>query len=365
MTKKQIKKEKSIFFDYEPIITYEDFINKEIYKIFSLSEQKIKLSDKNWKKLEEEILIDYQAYKNLFDIEFQVLDDYNLELWIKDYLSILIIEKFVWFWLSVWLLRKIFKLLTHNITDIFEEKNKYWDGEIAINVLNRKLKSKDIIERLFTSWILDYAKYKKIKDKRDKNQYKESFEIIKNQYEKHILDYFTWNIKYIEKIEDNYLMEYLLFCILFLEEKLYLCNYKNNDFFIVNETSLEDTLNYPILIFSLNKIFTPLLEKYNPEIIKKYLWEYWIEKKKISKNIIPKEVLDIVSNTDYIKVTLLKWKDWNIDFIERERHINREWNKFIDLEKQFPFAVISSKNHKWKSQKYIVNEKIKLKKDNK
>ena len=70
MTKKQIKKEKSIFFDYEPIITYDDFIKKEIYKIFSLSEQKIKLSDKNWRKLEEEILIDYQAYKNIFDIEF-------------------------------------------------------------------------------------------------------------------------------------------------------------------------------------------------------------------------------------------------------------------------------------------------------
>lgn len=362
MTKKQIKKEKSIFFDYEPIITYEDFIKKEIYKIFSLSEQKIKLSDKNWRKLEEEILIDYQAYKNIFDIEFQVLDDYNLELWIKDYLSILIIEKFVWFWLSVWLLRKIFKLLNNNIIDVFEEKNKYWDWEIAINVLNKKLASKDIIERLFTWGVLDYAKYKKITDKRDKSQYKENFDIIKNAYEKHILNYFTKNITYKEIIEQNYLIEYLLFNILFLEEKLYLCNYKNNDFFVINDLNLEKTLDYPILVFSLNKIFKPLLEKYNPDIIKKYLNEYWIEKKKISKNIIPKEVLDIVSNTDYIKVTLLKWKDWNIDFIEWERHINREWNKFIDLVKQFPFADITSKNHNWKSQKYIVNEKIKLKK---
>ena len=47
MTKKQIIKEKAIFFEYEPIITYEDFIKKEIYKIFSLSEQKVKISDKN------------------------------------------------------------------------------------------------------------------------------------------------------------------------------------------------------------------------------------------------------------------------------------------------------------------------------
>ena len=109
MTNKQIKKEKSIFFDYKQIITYEDFIKKEIYKIFSLDEQKIKLSDRQGKKLEEEILIDYQAYKNLFDIDFLALDDYNLELWIEDYLKILIIQKFVWFWLSVWLLRTIFK----------------------------------------------------------------------------------------------------------------------------------------------------------------------------------------------------------------------------------------------------------------
>ena len=74
----------------------------------------------------------------------------------------MIIEKFVWFWLSVWLLRKIFKLLNNNIIDVFEEKNKYWDSEIAINVLNRKSASKDIIERLFTWGVLDYTKYKKI-----------------------------------------------------------------------------------------------------------------------------------------------------------------------------------------------------------
>lgn len=77
------------------------------------------------------------------------------------------------------------------------------------------------------------------------------------------------------------------------------------------------------------------------------------------------KIKDIISNSDYKKITLLKWQDWNIDFIEWERHINREWNKFVDLENQFPFADITSKNHNWKSQKYIVNEKIKLKKDDK
>lgn len=362
MTKKQIKKEKSIFFDYEPIITYEDFIKKEIYKIFSLSEQKIKLSDKNWRKLEEEILIDYQAYKNIFDIEFQVLDDYNLELWIKDYLSILIIEKFVWFWLSVWLLRKIFKLLNNNIIDVFEEKNKYWDSEIAINVLNKKLASKDIIERLFTWGVLDYAKYKKITDKRDKLQYKESFDIIKNAYEKHILDYFIKNIKYSEKLEENHIIEYLLFCILFLEENLYLCNYKNNDFFIINDTNLEKTLNYPVLIFSLNKIFKPLIEKYNPEIIKQYLDKYSLEKKKINKDDIPKEIKEIISNTDYIKVTLLKWKDWNIDFIEWDLNIYWDDKKFVELKKLYPFSKIEAEIHNWKTNKYKIKEKIKLKK---
>ncbi len=365
MTNKQIKKEKSIFFEYKQIIIYEDFIKKEIYKIFSLGEQKIKLSDRKWKKLEEEILIDYQAYKNLFDIDFVVLDDYNLELWIEDYLKILIIEKFVWFWLSVWLLRRIFKLLNNKIIEKFEEKNKYWDWEIAINVLNKQLNSDDIIQRILSWGVLDYIKYRKIKDKRDRNQYKESYNAIKQEYDKILLDYFSKNIKYSESTEKNYLIEYMLFCIVFLEEKLYLCNYKNNDFFIVNGENLEKTLDYPVLAFNLNKIFAPLVDKYNPELIKKYLEKYSLEKRKITKNDIPKEVLELIWNTDYIKVTLLKDNDWKIGFIEWD--LNILWNdkKFVELKKKYPFSKIETEIHNWNINKYKIKEKIKLKKQDK
>jgi hypothetical protein len=78
---------------------------------------------------------------------------------------------------------------------------------------------------------------------------------MKDWYNIYFLDYFTKNIKYSEQLEKNYFIEYLLFNILFLEENLYLCDYKNNDFFIINDISLQKTIKYPVLIFNLNSIF--------------------------------------------------------------------------------------------------------------
>ena len=87
------------------------------------------------------------------------------------------------------------------------------------------------------------------------------------------------------------------------------------------------------------------------------------EGKRIEINEYEK-IKDIISNTEYKKVTLLKWKDWNIDFIEWERHIDSSKTKFVELQNDFPYSDINSSIHNWKTSKYIVNEKIKLKKEN-
>jgi len=73
----------------------------------------------------------------------------------------------------------------------------------------------------------------------------------------------------------------------------------------------------------------------------------------------------IISNTEYKKITLLKWKDWKINFVEWERHIERKWNKYIDVEKNFPYSDIKTSVHNGKGGTYIVNEKIRLKKEDK
>lgn len=76
------------------------------------------------------------------------------------------------------------------------------------------------------------------------------------------------------------------------------------------------------------------------------------------------KIKDMIANTDYKKITLLKWQDGQVNLIEWERHIDTDSTKFVDIPKAFPFSDISTSIHEWKGTKYIVNEKIKLNTDN-
>jgi len=71
-------------------------------------------------------------------------------------------------------------------------------------------------------------------------------------------------------------------------------------------------------------------------------------------------IKDIIWNKYYKKITLLKRDDWSVKFIEWERHFDKQNNKFVSLEKKFPFADIKTSVHNWKASKYTVCEKIKL-----
>lgn len=72
------------------------------------------------------------------------------------------------------------------------------------------------------------------------------------------------------------------------------------------------------------------------------------------------KIKDMIANTDYKKITLLKWQDGQVNLIEWERHIDTDSTKFVDIPKAFPFSDITTSIHGWKGTKYIVNEKIKL-----
>jgi hypothetical protein len=74
-------------------------------------------------------------------------------------------------------------------------------------------------------------------------------------------------------------------------------------------------------------------------------------------------VKKIMSNTDYIKISLTRWKGWKFDFIEWNLSIYWDSKKFVELKNQYPYSEIKVWVHKWKVNKYIIKEKIKLKKD--
>lgn len=72
------------------------------------------------------------------------------------------------------------------------------------------------------------------------------------------------------------------------------------------------------------------------------------------------KIKDMIANTDYKKITLLKWQDGQVNFIEWEQHIDAEGTKFVDLKNQYPFSDITAVNHDGKTMKYTIKEKIKF-----
>ena len=68
----------------------------------------------------------------------------------------------------------------------------------------------------------------------------------------------------------------------------------------------------------------------------------------------------MINNNQYREIILKKDNDWIADTIEAKKHLQRDGNTFVDLQKQHPFADIQAKVHKWRIQKYSVLEKIRL-----
>lgn len=75
------------------------------------------------------------------------------------------------------------------------------------------------------------------------------------------------------------------------------------------------------------------------------------------------KIKDAISNTDYKKVTLIRWKDGQIESIDGERHITDSNAKFVDIKNAFPFSDIFASVHNKNVNKYTVTEKIKLNKN--
>lgn len=73
------------------------------------------------------------------------------------------------------------------------------------------------------------------------------------------------------------------------------------------------------------------------------------------------KIKDAITNSEYKKVTLLKWSDGQVERIEGERHIlTNDETKFVNLKNAFPYSDIATSIHGWRVDKYVVTEKIKF-----
>ena len=75
------------------------------------------------------------------------------------------------------------------------------------------------------------------------------------------------------------------------------------------------------------------------------------------------KIKDAIANTDYRKVTLLKWSDGQVERIDGERHINGDDVRFVDLQNTYEHSHIETSVYDGKVNKYIVTEKIKVNKN--
>lgn len=72
------------------------------------------------------------------------------------------------------------------------------------------------------------------------------------------------------------------------------------------------------------------------------------------------KIKDAIANTDYKKVTLLKWPDGQVERIDGERHINGDDTRFVDLLHTYKHSDIEASTYEGNVNKYVVTEKIKM-----
>lgn len=340
--KKNIIIEKKIFFEYKLSISYEEFIERWLFEIFSLNNINISLSNTTWTLLHE-----YKAYKNLFDIKYIIINDTKLKINIKTYLCLEIINNLFWFWLNIWLIRKIYKLLQFDIKEIFYAKNKH-DWEIVIDVLNTYENSNKIEEITIGNCWKDVIRYKWTKDKRDKTLYKETYSNMALSYHKSIFNHIIEQTIYKENFKNNYIIEYIIFNILFLDENLYICIYKQNDCFITNGQNLNKIAKHPIITFNINKLFKPVIEHYNNNktLIKAIKQKYWI---KINNKNIDKYLQEIKEQFEEI---------WNITINIESKETDLDKRQYLDS--KYTYSNIWFQKHNGKKKCIKIQRKFEI-----
>ncbi len=229
-------------------------------------------------------------------------------------------------WLTSWKIKisydeKLLKLITFFNIDIIKQETNY------LEIIFKNLIFLSLITKLLSIWI-------------KKEKIKEYFEIFKNNE----------NLKNYNFLIDFYVLQSLLH----QEVNFYIYNWKvellsSSEFLIIKNkfSLLEDyiSLNFNKIIFDISKTEWYLNIKNNAFVIE--------------DNI--KTILEKYYNKEYNNLTIKK-KKWEAYMLEWSLEFDSSSTRYIDLEKNFAHAEITSKVYKNKTTTYKVKELTKLKK---
>lgn len=193
------------------------------------------------------------------------------------------------------------------------------------------------------------------------------FEIDEENFNTYLEENKHWIISKIESSDfsSEKLSSYIYELILSIKEKKGKIKLSLRDFRI-DDIGKDIFLLWIILLAIEGKIsILEYWEYLEVDIIEQDTLENIIENPEEELKELYSTLYSMIQDKQYKEITLKKDRDWVGDTIEARKHIERNGNKFIDLQKQHPYADIQAKVHKWNIQKYSVLEKIRLDKKKK
>jgi hypothetical protein len=83
-----------LLFDFDCSLSYKDFVDMELYKTIDITKAKVTLSDKDGKKLNDVFLVDYNAYRAIFDLNYKKETELEISYSLKDFILYILLRNF-------------------------------------------------------------------------------------------------------------------------------------------------------------------------------------------------------------------------------------------------------------------------------
>lgn len=357
----------SLFWDFA--VSYDYFVEKEIFNFLNIEETIIVNSVSPSAIKAEYDLKAFYIYKNFADIDISFFSNLEtkrpvINISLKDYIIKLLLSSLPdnhinWLWIDFFLKMFCWKNITEKI---WIEKTKEISNVYSPIITIKELINSDNVNNKFIwNWIINFIRNKE----NNFENYTINIERLSElpKYLRESLLLFLDNYTYSTSETSNYIIEYVLFNILFLKQELVMCIWSSSkDFFIINIENLNNTLKkFPSLsIININYCLSPLLEIFDSEYIEEILDKFSLKhKEKANKDNI-EAIVNFIKDPKYKNILLNKKEEWIDLYLESVHSLKGDDFNSKELKKTHPFSDITLTAHNYQYNKIVVKDKIKL-----